>query len=149
MSGFRSTIQVVEERLEQGKRGENWRNNKFQVNIRDAIQPYEQAMRLAPSAPLLRISLSQVYLETNDPSLNKRALAYLNEAALTEGKESTVWHFLAVAYGRDNQIGMAALSLAEEGLASGKKLDAIQQANRARQLLPPDFRQQTRYHLPH
>ena len=37
--------------------------------------------------------------------------------------------------GRDNQIGMAALALAEEGLAAGKKKDAQQQAVRAKALL--------------
>ena len=103
--------------------------------IRDAIRPYEDAVRLAPSAALLRISLSQVYIESGDPALNKRAIAYLNDASREEGRESQVWHFLAVAYGRDNQMGMAALSLAEQALADGKKKDAIQQATRAKQLL--------------
>lgn len=103
--------------------------------VRDAIRPYEDAVRLAPSAALLRISLSQVYIETGDPVLNKRAIAYLNDASREEGRESQVWHFLAVAYGRDNQMGMAALSLAEQALASGKKRDATQQASRAKQLL--------------
>ena len=41
-------------------------------------------------------------------------------------------------------MGMAALSLAEEALANGKKKDAMQQANRAKQTLakntPPYFR---------
>src|SRR6185295_1265474 len=102
---------------------------------REAIRPYEDAVRLAPSAALLRISLSQVYIETGDPALNKRAIAYLNDASREEGRESQVWHFLAVAYGRDNQMGMAALSLAEQALANGKKKDATQQSNRAKQLL--------------
>jgi predicted Zn-dependent protease len=92
-------------------------------------------VRLAPNAALLRISLSQVYIETGDPALNKRAIAYLNDASRDEGRDSQVWHFLAVAYGRDNQIGMAALSLAEQALADGRKKDAIQQANRAQHLL--------------
>jgi predicted Zn-dependent protease len=104
--------------------------------IREAIRPYEDAVRLAPSAALLRISLSQVYIESGDPALNKRAIAYLNDASREEGRESQVWHFLAVAYGRDNQMGMAALSLAEQALANGKKKDATQQASRAKQLLP-------------
>jgi hypothetical protein len=43
---------------------------------------------------------------------------------------------LAIAYGRDNQFGMAALGLAEEGSAAGKKKDAVQQALRAKALLP-------------
>jgi predicted Zn-dependent protease len=103
--------------------------------IREAIGPYEDAVRLAPSAALLRIALSQVYIETGDSALNKRAIAYLNDASREEARDSDVWHFLAVAYGRDNQIGMAALSLAEEALANGKKKDAMEQATRAKQLL--------------
>jgi predicted Zn-dependent protease len=104
--------------------------------IAEAVQPYEEAVRLAPTAPLLRISLAQVYIESNDPKVNKRAIAYLNDAMRTEDKEAQGWHLLATAYGRDNQIGMAALSLAEEGLAAGKKKDAQQQALRAKALLP-------------
>jgi predicted Zn-dependent protease len=104
--------------------------------IADAIQPYEDAVRLAPSAPLLRISLAQVYIESNDPKVNKRAVAYLNDALRSEDKETNAWHLLATAYGRDNQIGMAALALAEEGLAAGNKKDAQQQALRAKALLP-------------
>ena len=102
---------------------------------RDAIRPYEDAVRLAPQAPLLRIALSQTYIESGDPGLNKRAIAYLNDASREEGRDSQVWHFLAVAYGRDNQMGMAALSLAEQALANGKKKDAMQQADRAKHLL--------------
>jgi predicted Zn-dependent protease len=54
----------------------------------------------------------------------------------TEDKETTGWHLLATAYGRDNQFGMAALALAKEGLPPGKKKDAMQQALRATALLP-------------
>ena len=104
--------------------------------IRDAIAPYEQAVRLDPQAALIRISLSQAYIESNDPSLNKRAIAYLNDAAQSEGREGMLWRLLATAYGRDNQLGMAALSLAEEALADNKKKDARQQAQRAKQNLP-------------
>ena len=89
----------------------------------------------ASSAALLRVSLSQVYIESGEPGLNKRAIAYLNDASRSEGRDSQVWRFLAIAYGRDNQLGMAALSLAEEALANGKKKDAIQQSNRAKQTL--------------
>jgi predicted Zn-dependent protease len=103
--------------------------------VRDAVQPYQDAVRLLPDAPLLRIELSQVYEETGDPALNKRAIAYLEDASREEAHDGDIWHFLAVAYGRDNQIGMAALSLAEGALADGKKRDALQQATRAKQLL--------------
>jgi predicted Zn-dependent protease len=102
---------------------------------REAIAPYEEAVKLAPNAALLRMSLSQVYIESGDAALNKRAIAYLNDAARVEGREGMLWRFLATAYGRDNQLGMAALSLAEEALANGKKKDAQQQAQRAKQIL--------------
>lgn len=105
-------------------------------HVRDAIAPYEQAMKLAPQAALIRISLAQVYIESGDPVLNKRAIAYLNDASRDEGREGAVWRLLATAYGRDNQLGMAALSLAEEALANSKKKDAQQQAQRAKQNLP-------------
>jgi predicted Zn-dependent protease len=104
--------------------------------VTDAIQPYEEAVRLAPGAALLRISLAQTYIEANDPKMNKRAIAFLNDALRTEHKETQGWHLLAAAYGRDDQIGMAALALAEEGLAAGKKKTAQQQALRAKGLLP-------------
>ena len=104
--------------------------------LREAIRPYEEAVRLAPSAALLRIALSQAYIETGDPALNKRAIAYLNDASREEGRHSEVWRFLAVAYGRDNQMGMAALSLAEQALANRNKKNAVQEATRAQRLLP-------------
>ncbi len=104
--------------------------------IRDAIAPYEEAVRLAPEAALIRISLAQVYIESGDPALNKRAIAYLEDASRVEGREGMVWRLLATAYGRDNQLGKAALALAEEALADTKKKDAQQQAQRAKQLLP-------------
>jgi predicted Zn-dependent protease len=103
--------------------------------VSDAIPPYEEAVRLAPGAPLLRISLAQTYIESNDPKLNKRAIAYLNDALRAEDKEVGAWRLLATAYGRDNQMGMAALALAEEGLSAGKKKVAQQQAIRAKALL--------------
>lgn len=104
--------------------------------IADAVEPYEQAVRLAPGAPLLRIGLAQVYLEDRNSAFDKRAIAYLKDAVRSEDKDPEAWHLLATAYGRDGQIGMAALSLAEEGLAADNKKNAMQQAERAQQLLP-------------
>jgi predicted Zn-dependent protease len=105
-------------------------------HIHAAIAPYEAAVRLAPNAPLLRIALSQVYIESHDPALNRRAIGYLDEALRSEDQDPMAWHLLATAYGRDHQIGMAALALAEEGLAAGNKRDAVGEAKRAQHLLP-------------
>ena len=104
--------------------------------IQEAIGPYEEAVRLAPAAALLRIGLAQAYVESNDPKLNGRAIADLKDALRREDHESDAWRLLATAYGRDHQMGMAALALAEEALVLGKKKTAKQQALRAQQLLP-------------
>jgi len=103
--------------------------------VAEAVAPYEAAVRLQPGAPLLRIGLAQAYLEAGDPALAKRAIALLKDALRSEGLEAGAWHMLATAYGRDNQLGLAALALAEEGLAGGNKKDAARQATRAMQLL--------------
>ncbi len=105
-------------------------------HIKEAVGPYEAALRLDPDAALLRIELAQVYIENHDPAQNRLAIAYLSDALRTEDKDVDAWHLLATAYGRDNQIGMAALSLAEEGLAADNKKDAVQEAGRAQRLLP-------------
>jgi predicted Zn-dependent protease len=104
--------------------------------VADAVGPYEEAIRLAPQLPLLRVELAHVYIENHDPAENRRAIAYLRDALRSEDKDVEAWHLLATAYGRNNQIGMAALALAEEGLAADRKTDAVQEARRAELLLP-------------
>lgn len=104
--------------------------------IEEAVAPYREAVRLAPHSSLLRTQLAQVLLERNDPSLNGEALAHLKESARTDTHNGLTWRLLAVAYGRDGQIGMAALSLAEQGLLHGDKPLAVDQAQRAMNLLP-------------
>ena len=97
----------------------------------------KEAVRLKPENALLRIELAQVQLETNNPALVPKALAHLQEAIRFEDRNPDSWHFLAIAYGRSNNMGMMALSLAEEGIANGDYTQARQQAARALKLLPP------------
>jgi predicted Zn-dependent protease len=104
--------------------------------VREALPSYERALSLKPEVALLRVELARVQLETNDPALNKTALAYLKEAVRREDRNSTAWRLLAVAYGRENEIGMSALSLAEGAMVTGDRRMALQQATRAVQLLP-------------
>ena len=105
-------------------------------HVAQAVAPYQEAVRLDPNAPLLRIELAQVYIENHDPAQNRLAIAYLSDALRSEDKDVEAWHLLATAYGRDHQIGMAALSLAEEALAADNKKDAVGEAGRAEHLLP-------------
>jgi predicted Zn-dependent protease len=105
-------------------------------HVAEAVAPYEEAVRLSPKSALLRIELAQVQLETNDPAYVPKALRHLNEAVRFEDRNPDAWRFLAIAYGRSNNMGMMALSLAEEGIADGDYGQARQQAARAVKQLP-------------
>jgi len=105
--------------------------------VADALPSYEGSVRLAPDSALLRVELAQVQIETGRPELNKNAIANLNEAIRYEDRNGQAWHFLAVAYGREQDFGMASLAGAEAAMADGDRRLAIQQANKAIQLLKP------------
>ena len=47
-----------------------------------------------------------------------------------------MWRLLGIAYGRDNQIGLASWALAESAAAAGNAREAQDQANQALQQLP-------------
>lgn len=103
--------------------------------VADAVAPYQRAVALN-NAPLMRVELAQVELETEDPALLPKALAQLSGAVNFEHDNPEAWRQLAIAYGRSNNEGMAALSLAEKGMADGDYKTAVEQAVRARQILP-------------
>ena len=105
--------------------------------VEEALAPYEAAVKLAPDQPLLHIELAQVQIETGRPALNQSALANLKDAVRFESRNAEAWHFLAVAYGRAGDFGMASLAGAEGAMAEGDKQLALQQASRAIQLLKP------------
>jgi predicted Zn-dependent protease len=104
--------------------------------IADAVEPYETAVRLYPANAWMKVELAQVLLETNDPKHVPRAETLLREAVRFEDREPLAWRLLAIAYGKENNMGMMALSLAEQAMADGDYTMARQQAARAAQLLP-------------
>jgi predicted Zn-dependent protease len=105
--------------------------------VADAVAPYQRAVQLAPSEPLLNIELAQVQLETNDPKYLAAAKNELNTALQSESDNPDAWRSMAIVYGRSGDIGMAALALAEQNMAQGNWRQAVGQAQRAQQLLPP------------
>ena len=105
-------------------------------HVTEAVAPYERAVQLKPDNALLRIELAQVELETNDPALAPKALTMLNGAVTYENRNPDAWRLLAIAYGRQGNMGMAALSLAEQAMANGDNKDARLESARAIKLLP-------------
>ena len=110
--------------------------------VKDAIGPYERSVALKPDSALLKIELAQVQLESEDPAQVPKALTLLNTATPFEGDNSELWRLLAIAYGRSNNMGMAALSIAEQNMADGEWNSARLEAARALKLLPPGAQRQ-------
>ncbi len=103
--------------------------------IAEALPDYETAVGLLPGAPQLRLGLAQVQLEANDPELNAKALGHLTEVLRHEPGNSFAWRLTAIAHGRNGNVGMTALALAESALARGQGEEARQQAVRAQKIL--------------
>ena len=104
--------------------------------IEEALEPYETATRLLPHAPLLRASLARIQLELNRPALLEPAIANLRAVLRKEKDDPFLWRLLAIAYGRDGQMGESALAMAEEGMMKGDIAAARHHAARAQKLLP-------------
>jgi predicted Zn-dependent protease len=104
--------------------------------IAQAAEALERAHNNAPHEALIMIMLAQCLLElhnsgsTQANTLNK-ALNLLQQSLKAEQENPMPWHLMAMVYGRQNNIGMAALSLAEEALCVNKFKIAKDQAKRA------------------
>ena len=104
-------------------------------NAGAAVPIYREVVKLLPDAPLIRVDLGRVLMAMNDPALVKEAIENFRFAVLREPNRPFAWRQLAIAYGRDDQMGESALALAEEGLLLGKKPETQYQAGKAQRLL--------------
>lgn len=105
------------------------------ARVAEAIPPYKKAVELLPGNALLRLGLGQAQIESDDPALLKDAANNLSIAVRLEPDDRFAWHQLAIAFGRDEQEGMASYAMAEYLLLSGKLSEANYHANKAEQLL--------------
>ena len=104
--------------------------------LAEAIPAYEEAVKLLPESMLLRVALSQAYLETNEPAYINPALANLHSAVAEDRTMPAVWQQLAIAYGRKGEFGLSALALAERAFLYRDIKEARSQLARAEKMLP-------------
>ncbi len=102
----------------------------------EALPYYEKAVALAPDQPLIRMELAQVQIEQENPALVKPAIEQMKQVVQAEPRNPGAWRLLGIAYGRDGQMGQAALALAESAADAGRIAEARQQANAALAQLP-------------
>lgn len=101
----------------------------------EALGPYRTAVQMLPAMPLLRFELARVQLALNDPGLLEDAIANLRTGLMREPDSASAWRQLAIAYGRNGQMGESALAQAEEALLQGRPDEAIYHSGKAELLL--------------
>ncbi|PWR23733.1 M48 family metalloprotease [Zavarzinia compransoris] len=104
--------------------------------VAEAVEPYRLAVKYAPKEPLIRVGLASAMVATEDPKQAAEAIKDLEIATREDPDNSMAWYQLAIAYGRQGDIGKAALASAERFLLTGKMEEAYQQAQRAEANLP-------------
>lgn len=104
--------------------------------VREAVALHRTAVGLLPDSPLLRIGLAQAQIETNDESLLSAAIEHLEEATRRDRRAPLAWRQLAIALGRNGDIGLSSLASAEYNLLIGRPRDAARFAAKAERLLP-------------
>ncbi|MBT5648696.1 MAG: tetratricopeptide repeat protein, partial [Rhodospirillaceae bacterium] len=103
--------------------------------VKDALPSYQKAVDLRPKQPLLRVGLAHAQIEIGQQDLIPVALRNLQQAIRYDRYMPLSWRLAATAYGRNGDLGMSALALAEHNLLSGRNLDAEGQAKKAQRLL--------------
>ena len=97
-----------------------------------SIPPYERAVALRPGEPLLRLGLARAQIEINEPGFTKKAIDNLVVAARAEPNYAPHWHFMGIAYGRDQQLAQSSLALAEASLLQNELTEANYHAEKAK-----------------
>ncbi|SLN48957.1 M48 family metalloprotease [Oceanibacterium hippocampi] len=104
--------------------------------IEDSLEPLAKSVRLAPASPLLRLLYARALIATERPEAYRQAIGELEEVVRYEPDNRGAWQQLAIALGRDDQLGLSALASAEQHLLGGNKRDARIFAQRAIDKLP-------------
>ena len=105
--------------------------------VADSVPLYAQAVQLRPSEPLIRVELAQAQLGTDRADLLPDAIKNLEQVKQQTPENGDAWRLLAVAYGRDGQLGPAALAQAELESLRGQRAAARTFAERAQKFLKP------------
>ena len=100
--------------------------------VGEALPYYRRAVEKFPGAPLLRIGLAHVMIETNRDALLKPALLHLEEALRYDDTIALAWRLVATAYGRTGRLADSALASAEFAMRTGRLDDAMLMAERAK-----------------
>lgn len=104
--------------------------------INEAIKTLEIAAKKQPKADLIKVLLAQALLESQNPESANRAKQLLIPLTQARKDNAFAWRLLATAYGKENNLAMASVCLAEEALLQDNYQMAKSHAERANKLFP-------------
>ncbi len=107
-----------------------------QGRMLESLPHLETAARLLPDSPTIKLLLSQVLIEMNDPQRDQQAIDNLRRVVQAEPSNAFAWRLAATAYGRQGDKGMLSLAMAEAALARRKYPEAKVHSKRALDILP-------------
>jgi predicted Zn-dependent protease len=96
----------------------------------ESLVAYQQANRLMPNNALILTDLGKVELAQKNADI-AQAIRHLEKASNLERSNSQTWRFLATAYGKQNNLGLSNLALAEEALLQNEPDDAMARIEQA------------------
>lgn len=105
--------------------------------IDPSIENYRMALKTKPDVFLFKFGLAQSLIAKNTPATLKEAENILESIQKEEAKNTAVWQFLSVVYGRQKKMGAMALALAEKEILMQNWKEADNQAKRALHFLKP------------
>lgn len=112
--------------------------------VTDSIVPYRKAVEKLPDEDLIRISLAQSLIATEDNKYLDEAITHLQFALSRDPKNSFAWHQAATAYHRKDNAAMTYYTTAERFLLIGNLRGAMINAKHAVDTLPRDIPQWVR-----
>ena len=112
--------------------------------VKESITPYRNAVKNLPDEPLIRVSLAQSLIATEDNQYLDEALLNLEYAISRDPHNSFAWHQASVAYHRKENAAMTYYATAERFLLVGNLRGAMINAKHAVESLPKDIPQWVR-----
>ena len=98
---------------------------------KQAANYYQNALKLKPKNAQISLNLGRALISTGQADDIKHAITALEQAQIGEPEWGFVKRQLAIAYGRDGQLGRADILLAEEAMMRDDKKNAARLARRA------------------
>ena len=106
--------------------------------IEEAIKSYEKAQKLLPKASLIRLSLAQALLESEDEKNLAKAVNHLEYITETDKLSPEAWYFLHIAYAREGKKELADYAKIEYSFLLGKESEVKKLLEKTQKALKKD-----------